>query len=254
MSITGAEPRNVVTGVPFDTFLKYFAETWKVGQHMALIAPTDSGKTTFAVPILKLRKYVLAIDPKGGDSRLALSGFQRISSWPPPKEILDKMAEDAERPPSERRPVRLVVTYPIRNRADRKRLRDLCSKALEGAHDMGGWTVYIDEFQVAADARMMGLAVQIEELLISARDPKRMTIVTAYQAPAWVPKASTRQAQWFVVWKTNDVDVIKSLAEKMGRDWRELLAAVRAIDRHWVLVGGTNTEDSLILAQAPRLD
>lgn len=242
----GTESRQVVVGVPWDVFLDYFRDTWRVGQHMALIGPTDSGKTTFAVPVLKLRRYVLALDPKGGDSRLALAGFRPIHEWPPPAEVLQGIAEGHD--------AHLLVTLPIRTRADRKRLRTLCQESLEGAFDMGGWTCYFDEYQVTSDARMMGLGIHSEEMLVSARDPKRMTIVTSYQAPAWVPKASTRQAQWFGLWKTNDEDVLKAMAEKMGRDKRELVRAVRAMKRHMILIGGTNTDDPLILTQAPRLD
>ena len=240
-------PRTVVVGVPWETFLEYFADTWKVGQHMALIGPTDSGKTTFVVPVLKLRKYAMAIDAKGGDSRLALAGFTKVSKIPPDEKVLQALAEKTD-------PVRLLITFEVKTRADRAKLKKLCREALEWAFDTGGWTIYFDEFQVTADSRMMGLGIHAEEMLVSARDPKRITIVTSYQAPAWVPKASTRQAQWFGVWKTNDVDVVDAIAQKMGRDKRELRRAVRAMPRHHILLGGTNTEDPLILTQAPRLD
>jgi|HubBroStandDraft_1064217.scaffolds.fasta_scaffold01026_20 hypothetical protein len=223
----------------------WFADQWRVGQHKALVGPTDSGKTTYAVPVLKLRKYVIALDPKGGDSRLAKSGFTPCPRWPPDSKILDGIAEG--------KPARLVVGFPCRTIADKKRLRTLQSNALEGAFEMGGWTVYMDEFQVLADRRMMGLDKLAEELLISARDPKRMTIVTAYQAPAWVPTASTRQAQWFAIWKTLDVNIIKALAEKMGRDWREMIRIMRTVPRHHIVIGGTDTDAPLIITKAPRL-
>lgn len=238
--------RKAVVGVPWHIFLAYFADTWKVGQHMSGIGPTDSGKTTFFVPVLKLRQYVLALDPKGGDSRLALSGFTPIHSIPPDRKIMDAIAQGA--------PARLLVTLQVRSRAERARLRKLIGEAIDWAFDTGGWTIYFDEYQVTADSRMMGFGIHSEEMLVSARDPKRITVVTAFQAPAWVPKASTRQAQWFVMWKTNDEDVIDTVAQKMGRDKRELRAIVKAMKRHKVLIGGTNTEDPLILTEAPRLD
>lgn len=238
--------RQIVVGVPWHVFLGYFADQWKIGQHVSGIGPTDSGKTTFFVPVLKLRKYVLALDPKGGDSRLALSGFTPVHRIPPDEKIMQGIAEGG--------PARLLVTLQVHSRADRQRLKKLIGDALDWAFDTGGWTLYFDEYQVTADSRMMGHGITSEEMLVSARDPKRLTIVTAYQAPAWVPKASTRQAQWFIVWKTNDVDVIKSIAEKMGRDWRELIRVVRSMKRHKVLIGGTNTDDPLILTEAPRLD
>ena len=241
----GPPPRQAAVGVPWDVHLAWFADMWKVGQHKALVGPTDSGKTTYAVPILRLRRFVLAFDPKGGDSRLAASGFTPCPKWPPGGKIREDIAEG--------RPARLVVGFPCQTLADKKRLRKLQADAMEGAWEEGGWTLYLDEFQVLADRRMMGLDKMAEELLISARDPKRMTIVTSYQAPAWVPTASTRQAQWFAVWKTLDVNIIKALAEKMGRDWREMLRIMRAMPRHHILIGGTDTDAPLVITKAPRL-
>jgi hypothetical protein len=241
----GDLPRKTAVACPWRTFLLWFADVWKPGQHMALIAPTDSGKTTFAVPVLKLRNYVLAFDPKGGDTRLALSGFERITTWPPPDRIRQDIAEG--------RPARLIVGGIVRARADRERNLQFQRHVLGEAFDEGGWTVYLDEYQILADRRMGGMDKESELLLISARDPKRMTIVTAYQAPAWVPRASTRQATWMVIWPTRDEQVVKSLAEKMGRDWREVLAAVRALPRHHVLVAGTDMDAPLVLTKAPAL-
>lgn len=241
----GDLPRKVAVAVPWRTFLLWFSDVWREGQHMALIAPTDSGKTTFAVPVLKLRKYVLAFDPKGGDTRLQLSGFRRITKWPPPKDVLEDIAEG--------RPARLIVGPVIRTRRERDRSLEFQKEVLGEAFDWGGWTVYLDEFQILADRRMGGLDKEAELLLISARDPKAMTIITAYQAPAWVPRASTRQATWIVIWPTRDEAVIKSLAEKMGRDRRELMAALKALPKHHVLIGGTDMEAPLVITHAPSL-
>lgn len=238
-------PRKVAVAVPWRTFLLWFGDVWKPGQHMALIAPTDSGKTTFAVPVLKLRLWVLAFDPKGGDTRLQLSGFQRITRWPPPEKVRQDIAEG--------RPARLIVGGINRSRADRDKNLEFQRHVLGEAFDEGGWTVYLDEYQILADRRMGGMDKESELLLISARDPKAMTIVTAYQAPAWVPRASTRQATWIVIWPTRDEQVVKSLAEKMGRDWRELLAALRALPRHHVLIGGTDMDAPLVITKAPAL-
>lgn len=238
-------PRKIAVAVPWSTFLLWFSDVWKPGQHMALIAPTDSGKTTFAVPVLKLRNYVLAFDPKGGDTRLAKSGFTRITRWPPPREVMEDISEG--------RPARLIVGAVVRTRAQRDRNLEFQRHVLGEAFDWGGWTVYLDEYQILADRRMGGMDKESELLLISARDPKAMTIITAYQAPAWVPRASTRQATWMVVWPTRDEQVVKSLAEKMGRDRRELLAALKALPRHHVLVGGTDPDAPLVLTHAPSL-
>src|ERR1700751_1374142 len=76
-----------IVGVPWNTFLTWLHDTWAPGQHFALIGPTGEGKTTFAVGVLKQRKWVLALDPKGEDDTLTASGFQRITSLPLPRKI-----------------------------------------------------------------------------------------------------------------------------------------------------------------------
>src|SRR5258708_36666052 len=76
-----------VVGVSWEVFLEYFADVWEPGQHIALVGPTGEGKTTFAVGILKARKWVMALDPKGEDDTLTASGFIRVTRLPLPRQI-----------------------------------------------------------------------------------------------------------------------------------------------------------------------
>ena len=62
-----------------DEFKPWFAEVWEPGQHLSVIAPTGAGKTTFVGGLLDLRRYVLALDPKGGDSTLSGLGYDRLA-------------------------------------------------------------------------------------------------------------------------------------------------------------------------------
>src|SRR5207248_297525 len=90
-----------VVGKTWDEFLEWFATVWKPGQHAALVGPTGMGKSTFAVGILELRKYVLALDPKGGDETLETAGYERLTDWPLPAKVYDAIAEG--------RPARFIV-------------------------------------------------------------------------------------------------------------------------------------------------
>lgn len=233
---------DVVTGVPWSAFRDYFADNWKPGEHCALIGPTGEGKSTFAVGMLGLRRYVLALDPKGGDDTLAASGFQRVPSWPPPGRVRQDIAEG--------RGARLILGERGAEFDDLAREFD---KALEGVLKEGGWTVYIDEFQIAADRRMMNVAIRAERLLISARF-KKVSVVTAYQAPSWVPTASTRQARWIVMWPTRDEDCIKAVAAKAGRDKNQLTAVVKALPPFHSLVIPPRPGVPMILTSAPRVN
>jgi hypothetical protein len=197
---------------------------WQPGSHVALIGPTGEGKTTFAVGLLKLRKYVLALDPKGGDTTLARSGFTRITSLPPPGWVQDDLAEG--------KPVRLIVGHgEVRTAADDTALEQLIRDALDYARHSGGWTLYVDEYQLTADQRMFRLGTRIERMLITARD-QGTSVVTSFQALAWVPRAAVRQLTAFaVLFATRDRDMIKAVASAMGRDWRQVVAIIDRLSR-----------------------
>lgn len=233
--------KQVVKGMEWEDFLEYFKGVWKPGQHMALVGPTGMGKTTFAVPVMNLRKYVLALDPKGGDDTLAASGFQRISSWPPPKEVWKDISEG--------KTAKLIVGA---KGASIETLAVHFQKALEDIYKQGGWTVYIDEFQIAADRRMMNLAKLAERLLVSARF-KKVSVVTAYQAPSWVPTASTRQATWIVMWPTRDEDCIKAIGQKSGRDRIQFTHIVKNLPPYHALVIPPNMDEEMIIVNPPKI-
>jgi hypothetical protein len=233
-----------VVAVEWDTFLQWFKQAWDPGQHVALIGPTGEGKTTFAAGILNLRKYVLALDPKGEDETLSNSGFTRIVSWPINSEMRDDIREG--------KPCRLIVGGSLRTDEDMKRLTALMRQTVAGVRAEGGWTCYADEFQLLADRRMFGLDKEIEGMLISARS-RGTSVVTSFQAPAWVPKAATRQATFCVLWPTRDADMIKNVAQSMGRPWQDVVAAVRELPSYHSLVIPKRTRAPMILTHAPKL-
>ena len=233
-----------VISAEWDMFCEWFAAAWTPGAHCALIGPTGEGKSTFAVGVLDSRKWVLALDPKGEDETLAASGYQRLTSWPPPSKIRDEIAEG--------KPARLIVGGSTRTRAEMARLRDLMEHAIEGVRAEGGWTIYADEFQLLADRRMYALDKEIETLLIAARS-RGTSVLTSFQAPSWVPKAGTRQATFTVMWPTRDRVMIKTVAEAMGRPWHELAEAVDELPSYHVLVIPKKIRAPMVLAHAPKL-
>lgn len=223
-------------------FLPWFDTNWHPGQHIAAIGPTGQGKSTFTGQILRLRKYVLALDAKGGDGTLDKLGWPRITSWPPSRQVRQDIADGL--------PARLVVGGRARTEREYEELRELMSTVIDAAFAEGGWTLSIQELQIIAD--MMALKKRVERNLIAARD-RASSIVAEYQAPAWVPTAASRQATWGVVWPTRDDDVIVSLAKKFGRSREVLGEALYALPDYHVLVIGLNPRMPMILTHPPAL-
>lgn len=240
-----SEPVAEVLGMGWEEFLEFFKIKFRPGQHLALIGTTGCGKSTFACGVLDSRKYLLALDPKGGDETLATLKLPRLTRWPPPERVFDAIAEG--------KPARFIVGPIVRTVDDRRRLVDVLRATLRGVFEAGGFTVYADEFQLLADRKMMNLGAEIETLLVAARS-KGISVVTAYQAPAWVPTAASRQATWVVVWPTRDENVVKALAAIVGRSWRLLWEAMTALPEHHVLVVGPNPREPMIVTKAPRRD
>jgi hypothetical protein len=221
-------------------FLDWFREAWKPGEHLSVIAPTGAGKTTFVGGLLSLRRYVLALDPKGGDSTLSALGFPRLEGWPGEK----RMSQAVSRNDENGIPSRYVVGPKVRSSQDQERLREVMRDTLEDAYSMGGWSVFADELQLLTDPRMLNLRSQVDRMLVAARD-RGLSFISAYQAPSWVTPHASKQSTWVAVSYTRDTDVVNRLAEILGRPKPEIRGAITGLDRFSWLVVGRNPREPI---------
>lgn len=226
------------------TFTNRFKTAWKPGQHLVLIGPTGEGKTTFAVHILASRKFLLALDPKGDDETLSRLKLPTLTHWPPDQRVWNEIAEG--------KPARFRVGVPLRTGADWERLRQLFERTLNGVFECGGFTIYLDELQILTDPSMMRLRGPIDRLYVAARS-KGVSAVSSYQAPAWVSPAASRQATWFVVFRTNNRDMLKKVADITGKDWHALEAAVQSMPEFHQLVISKKHDDPILVVSAPEV-
>ena len=116
----------------------------------------------------------------------------------------------------------------------------------------GGWTLYVDEFELLSSQRMNNQGALIERMLITAR-LKKTSVVTTFQAPAWISQHATRQARRAVKWPTGDRNMIKKLAEAMGRDWRELGQAVDQLPPFHTITVPRGSRHPMVITSAPEL-
>jgi hypothetical protein len=245
----------------WDDHLAWMDEHWQPGQHIANIGPTGEGKTTYSVGLLGIRKWVFALDPKGEDSTLSASGFVRVRSLPPVgtlKQARYRYTEDGRkweriwRAIEAGQPARVIAGGQARSADQVRTLRKLMGDCVEFARYSRGWTVYVDEFEVAASQQMYALGPPISQMLNTAREAGT-SVVTSFQAPAWVPKHATRQARFAVMYPTGDRQMIKNVAEGMGREWKQLAAAVDELPRYFALVIPRSKHEPMILVNAPRV-
>lgn len=218
------------------------------GQHWALVGKTGYGKSTFAAGVLDLRKYVFALDPKGEDETLEAAGFTRITGVPPHKPF----PKEVQRALDEGRGSKVVVGLATRTRRADAANRELMEQALEYARQAGGWSLYVDEYQILADGRMYNLGTEVSRLLISARRDM-LSVLTSFQAPSWVPKVATRQATIVCVWPTQDEDMIKNAARAAGRPWRRVKAILEETEQYNVLVIPDDIKAPMMIVKPPKV-
>src|SRR5487761_1188074 len=233
------------------------------GSDISVVGPTGEGKTTFAAGILGLRRWVMAMDPKGEDETLTASGFERVGTLPTASRgpvwraqhwSAARQWDRIENAIAEGKPARIIVGGPARTGEQDAANQDLMRRCFLYARVAGGWTVYVDEFELVSSERMFRLGPQVERMLISARRDGT-SVVTSFQAAAWVSKHATRQARFAVIWPTGSRQMIRNIAEDMGRDWKQLAAAVDELPPfHVIVVPRGKSGGPFICTSAPELN
>lgn len=178
-------PDDMAPVIDWDDFMTYVIGSsdpqlrWKQDQHMALIGPTDSGKSTALHGMLPLRKYVTFFGTKIRDRTLQSfiddGTFERLKDWPPKKgRIFRRDLTAAEMPR------RLLWPDATQLNSEPEQIR-VFSKALSDIYTQGGWCPVFDDYWYLA--HILGFEKQTKKFLANARS-NYIPMVVCAQRPA----------------------------------------------------------------------
>ncbi len=194
--------------LPRSEWQQALKKNWYQGEHIVLIGPTGTGKTTLAQPILEIREWVAILAVKRTDDTLdrfidgedGYSRYKVIRKWPPDygtkKVILWPRPKD------------------IGAHDDQANLLYHC---LNKVYMSGGWTVYFDEAGYISASLGLGKALGV---LLNQGRSSGITIVATMTRPssaiAHVPKEALTQCRHVIVFKYTELRELKTCADIAG--------------------------------------
>lgn len=203
--------------ISYTEFLQRFHAVWHIGEHLAIVGTTGSGKTFVAEDIKLMRKWLVVIATKSNDDTLAgYTGFKERKTWPPdfheklilfwqkPKDLLDL------------RSIQLAI-YGVMNHLYR----------------YGGWTIYFDDLFFVSETLKLKGAIKMFYTQVRSSD---VSIVSSIQRPAWVPVECLSQSTYILVFYTQDEKDIHRMAEGIGMSYQTLLRAIQQLKQYEFLL------------------
>ena len=201
------EAHSEVEDIEWGMFLAAFRSLWKQGEHVTLYAATGQGKTTLALEILPIRKYMVVFATKSKYQRLFTTlqsrGFKVQKVFDPNPDVAPKVI--------------LHCAPKDTGAKSRGEQRKVYGQALDNIYQAGGWGLYIDELKYVTDN--LGLKSNVELLYLQGRE-LGVSIIGTSQRPAWVPVVAIAEATHLFIGAQSDQRDIDRIAEGAGRKGR----------------------------------
>lgn len=233
---------STVESLSWEEFLGRFQ--WNQGEHVGMIGPTGSGKTTLALHLLPMRNYVTILATKPRDPTLDKFGkalnFRRTEEWRPRHWLGFKRQLDPRKYPRR-------MIWPNAKKLDSIGVqRDAFQDALGHMYVDGGWCVYCDELWVMM--KHLGLEKEIKTYLQQSRS-LNISLVVATQRPAFIPLEVYDQSTHLFFWRDNDERNLKRISGIGWRSARLIQQAVSELALHDVLY--IHTRDGTMIQTRP---
>lgn len=220
--------------VTWNDFAAYFAPNWKQGQHVALIGPTDSGKTTLALNLLPIHIWVCIFATKPHDDTLSALISKTKRKVPGGQYVrIDKWEHL-----SLRKYPRRILWPDAKDLYSATKQAQVFQHALAVIYREGGWTVYMDElwFMTAE----LKLSHEVRMYLQQSRS-NNVTLVISSQRPSRIPVEVYDQSRHLFFSRDNDE---RNLSRISGIAWKSrqiIMNLVANLEAHEFLYVNTVT-------------
>jgi hypothetical protein len=212
---------------------------WRQGEHVSLLGPTGTGKTTVAVQLLERRGYVVAIGTKPADS--TLDYLRKRQGYKLVREL----------PVVVNGPTRAIVWPKMRtlDRDRKKEIAEVVRQTLDRAFSSKGWTIFADELAYLSNT--LNLSRELSDIWQQGRS-NFVSLIGCSQRPRHIPLDAYSAASHLFLWRNNDEYDLKRLSGLNGVNAGVIRRIVPELPRHHVLYVSTRTAQ-MVVTVAPKL-